>query len=44
MRQDRTEDARKILARVYARFVEGFDAADPRAAKAFLATLDSPSR
>lgn len=44
MRQDRPEDAGKILAPVYGRFIEGFDAADLRAAKAFLATLDSPSR
>ena len=43
MRQDRREDARLVLTRVYERFIEGFNAADLRAAGALLATLDSPS-
>jgi predicted ATPase/DNA-binding winged helix-turn-helix (wHTH) protein len=44
MRQDRPEDARQILAPVYGRFVEGFDAVDLRAASTLLATLDVPAR
>jgi predicted ATPase len=44
IRHDRPEDARQILASVYGRFVEGFGAADLRAAKTLLATLDGPPR
>ncbi|MBV8651003.1 MAG: LuxR family transcriptional regulator, partial [Alphaproteobacteria bacterium] len=43
MRLHRPKEARQILAPVYGCFVEGFDAADLRAARALLATLDAPS-
>jgi hypothetical protein len=43
MRQHRLEDARRILAPVYGRFVEGFEAADLRAASALLASIDGSS-
>ena len=36
LRQDRPEDARKILAPVHDRFTEGYDTADLRAAKIML--------
>ena len=36
------EDARTILAPVYGRFVEGFDAADLRAARALIAHIGDP--
>jgi predicted ATPase len=39
MTQDRWDDARQVLASVYNRFTEGFDAVDLRAAKAMLETL-----
>jgi len=38
--QGRTNEARELLASVYGRFTEGFEAPDLRAAKAF---LDEPS-
>ncbi len=37
--QGRTEPARELLAPVYARFTEGFDTADLRAAKALLSSF-----
>lgn len=39
LRRDRPEEARQILAPVYGRFVEGFDTADLRAARAMLEAL-----
>lgn len=39
IKQDRLGDARQILAPVYARFTEGFGAADPQAARAVLDSL-----
>jgi predicted ATPase/DNA-binding winged helix-turn-helix (wHTH) protein len=39
-RQDRREEARAALAETYARFSEGFDTADLKAAKCLLATLN----
>jgi len=39
LRQDRPEEARRVLAPVYGRFTEGFDAADPCAARAMLQSL-----
>jgi len=41
IRQDRPEDAQQILGPVYNRFLEGFHAADLRAASALLATTSS---
>jgi predicted ATPase len=41
IRQHRPEDARQILAPVYARFTEGFGAVDLRVAEGLLVTLDS---
>ena len=39
IRQDRRDDARRLLAPVYDRFTEGFEAADLRCARALLETL-----
>jgi predicted ATPase len=41
MEQDRRAEARKILARAYDKFTEGFETADLRAASALLAELPS---
>ena len=38
-RQGRREEAREALAKTYARFSEGFDTADLKAAERLLATL-----
>ena len=43
-RRHRPEDAKQILAPVYSRFVEGFQAADLRAARTLLESLDAPCR
>ncbi len=43
MRLNRPADARKILAPVYASFVEGFDTVDLRAAKSLIASVDNRS-
>jgi predicted ATPase/DNA-binding winged helix-turn-helix (wHTH) protein len=40
LRQGRREEAREALAETYARFSEGFDTADLKAAERLLATLD----
>jgi len=37
--QDRTDEARRVLAPVYGKFTEGFETADLRAASALLETL-----
>jgi predicted ATPase/DNA-binding winged helix-turn-helix (wHTH) protein len=42
-REHRDEDARQILAPVYARFTEGFETADLRAAQALLESLPPPA-
>ena len=44
MCQGRHDEARALLAPVRDRFTDGYTTADLRAAKALLATLDSPSR
>jgi predicted ATPase len=38
-RQDKTEEARKMLAEIYSWFTEGFDTADLKEAKALLEEL-----
>jgi predicted ATPase len=38
-RQGRREEAREVLSETYARFSEGFDTADLKAAERLLATL-----
>jgi predicted ATPase len=39
--QDRTKEARQLLAPVYDRFTEGFETADLKIAKSFLDQFDS---
>ena len=43
LRQDRRDEARKVLVQVYARFSEGFATADLRAAKRLLDDLGRPA-
>jgi predicted ATPase len=43
LKQGRQSEARRALEMVYGRFTEGFATADLRAARAMLATLESPS-
>jgi predicted ATPase len=38
-KQDRSQEARELLAPVYDRFIEGFETADLKAAKALLDNL-----